>query len=114
MAASAAPTLTMRVLPPGLYAGQANKVIERSALVTRRHGVILLSGLLGPLFYLLAIQVGFGVLVGTVIGPAGEPIPYEQFVAPALLGAAAMNGAIFETTYPIFFKLRFNKHYVAM
>ncbi|WP_245566009.1 ABC transporter permease [Thermocrispum municipale] len=104
----------MRVLPPGLYAGQANKVIERSALVTRRHWVIVLSGLLEPVFYLLAIQVGFGVLVGTVIGPAGEPIPYEQFVAPALLGAAAMNGAIFETTYPIYFKLRFNKLYDAM
>lgn len=109
-----ASTLVLRVLPPGLYAGRAGMVIERTALVTARNWVIIVSGLLEPLFYLLAFQVGFGTLVGTVEGAAGRQIPYEEFVAPALLGAAAMNGAIFETTYPIYFKLRFNKLYDAM
>ena len=114
MTGRASPALALRILPPGLYAGQARKVIERSALVTRKQWMIVLTGLLEPVFYLLAFQVGFGALVGAVMGPAGEPIPYEQFVAPALLGAAAMNGAVFETTYPIYFKLRFNKLYDAM
>lgn len=89
-------------------------VIERTAQVTRRHWMIIASGVLEPLLYLVAFQVGFGVLVGAVDGPSGRPIPYEEFVAPALLAAAAMNGAIFETTYPIYFKLRFNKLYDAM
>lgn len=106
--------LLLRVLPPGMYAGQARKVIERSAQVTMRHWAIILSGLLEPVFYLLAFQVGFGALVGSVAGPGGTQVPYAEFVAPALLGAAAMNGAIFETTYPIYFKLRFNKLYDAM
>jgi lipooligosaccharide transport system permease protein len=106
--------LVFRVLPPGLYAGRARMVIERTAQVTMKQWVIIASGLLEPVFYLLAFQVGFGALVGDVAGPGGRLIPYEEFVAPALLGAAAMNGAIFETTYPIYFKLRFNKLYDAM
>ncbi|MGH3432073.1 MAG: ABC transporter permease [Thermocrispum sp.] len=114
MTAPSSSGLVLRVLPPGLYAGQARRVVERCALVTRRHWVIVLSGLLEPVFYLLAFQVGFGALVGAVAGPSGEPVPYAEFVAPALLGASAMNGAIFETTYPIYFKLRFNKLYDAM
>lgn len=109
-----ASTLVLRVLPPGLYAGRAGMVIERTALVTVRNWVIIASGLLEPLFYLLAFQVGFGALVGTVAASDGTQIPYADFVAPALLGAAAMNGAVFETTYPIYFKLRFNKLYDAM
>jgi lipooligosaccharide transport system permease protein len=62
-------------------------------------------------FYLFAVGVGIGALVGDVTGPDGQPITYAQYVAPALLAASAMNGAVFESTMNIFFKLRFQKTY---
>ncbi|MCG8479357.1 MAG: hypothetical protein MI724_09705, partial [Spirochaetales bacterium] len=51
------------------------------------------------------IGIGLGELVGDVAGPGGRPVAYAAFVAPALLGASAMNGAILESTFNIFFKL---------
>ena len=36
-------------------------------------------------------------------------ISYEEFVAPALFAASAMNGAIYETTGNVFFKLQYAK-----
>lgn len=106
--------LLLRVLPPGLYAGMAGKVIERSALVTTKLWLIVASGFLEPVLYLFAFQVGFGTLVSEVTGPGGQPISYVAFVAPGLLAASAMNGAIFETTYPVYFKVRHSKLYEAM
>jgi lipooligosaccharide transport system permease protein len=38
-------------------------------------------------------------------------VSYAAFVAPALLAASAMNGAIYESTLNIFFKLRYGKIY---
>lgn len=104
----------LRVLPPGLYAGRARMVVERSALVSIRMWLIVASGVLEPVFYLMAFQVGFGALVSKVIGPGGLSMSYVAFVAPALLAASAMNGAIFETTYPVYFKVRFSKLYEGM
>lgn len=106
--------LVWRVIPPGRYAGRARMVVERSALVSAKLWLIVLSGVLEPVFYLLAFQVGFGVLVTEVAGPGGRPMSYVAFVAPALLAASAMNGAVFETTYPIYFKMRFSKLYDGM
>ncbi len=37
-----------------------------------------------------------------------------MFVAPGLLAASAMNGAIFEATFNFFFKLRYQKTYDAI
>ena len=42
----------------------------------------------------------------TVAGPDGQPIPYAVFVAPALLATSAMNGAIYDSTFNVFFKLQ--------
>jgi lipooligosaccharide transport system permease protein len=53
-------------------------------------------------------------LVGTVTGPGGAPVKYAAFVAPALLGSSAMNGAIYESTVNIFFKLKYGKIYDAI
>ena len=36
------------------------------------------------------------------------------FVAPGLLASSAMNGAIYDSTFNIFFKLRYAKTYDAM
>lgn len=106
--------LLIRVLPPGMYSGRAGALIERAITVYGRSWTILLSGALEPLFYLLAFQVGFGKLVQTVPGPDGRPMSYVAFVAPALLASSAMNGAVFESTYNLFFKLRYAKTYDAM
>src|SRR6202030_2635117 len=67
-----------------------------------------------PLFYLLGIGFGLGTLVGNVTGPNGSPITYAQFVAPALLAASSMNGAIYDSTINVFFKLKFAKTYDAI
>ena len=106
--------LFLRILPPALYAGRARMLVERSAMVYRGNLLIFLSGAVEPFLYLLAFQLGFGKLVTEVTGPDGHPMSYVAFVAPALLATSAMNGAVFESTYNLFFKLRYAKLYDAM
>ena len=88
---------------------RARFLVERNIYVYRHTWIVLLSGFFEPLFYLGSIGFGLGALVGMVNGPGGQPISYQLFVAPALLGSAAMNGAIAEGTFNFFFKLRYNK-----
>ena len=63
---------------------------------------------------LISIGFGLGALVGEVPGPTGEPIPYQLFVAPALLASAAMNGAISESTFNFFFMLNYSKTFASI
>lgn len=103
------------LVPPTVRGGRgAPRVIERNLLVARRTWLVVLSGFVEPVFYLLAIDVGLGRLVGDVTGPAGAPVSYAAFAAPALLAASAMNGAVYESTFNIFFRLRYGKLYEAM
>ena len=106
--------LLLRILPPGLYAGRARMLVERSVRVSRNNWAIFVSGAAEPFLYLVAFQLGFGKLVTEVAGPDGRPMSYVAFVAPALLATSAMNGAVFESTYNLFFKLRYAKLYDAM
>src|SRR5438552_3908225 len=71
---------------------------------------MLVSGLVEPLFYLLSI--GLGQLVGQVAGPGGT-VSYTAFVAPALLASSAMNGAVYDSTFNVFFRLKYAKLYDA-
>jgi len=89
-------------------------MLERSFLVYKRIWLVIFSGFFEPVFYLFSIGVGIGKLVGDVPGPGGQAVEYAAFVAPALLGASAMNGAIYESTFNIFFKLRYGKVYDAI
>lgn len=108
-------TLLARATPPILSGGRrAGRLLERNLLVYRRTWMILFSGFAEPVFYLFAVGVGLGQLVGDLTGPDGTPITYTEFVAPALLAASAMNGAVFESTFNIFFKLRFARTYDAV
>jgi len=106
--------LLLRILPPGLYSGRSSAVLERALLVYRSGWLLFTSGAAEPLLYLFAFQVGFGRLVTEVAGPGGHPMSYTAFVAPGLLATSAMNGAVFESTYNLFFKLRYAKTYDAM
>jgi lipooligosaccharide transport system permease protein len=83
-------------------------LVERHARVYRHLWLMLLSGVAEPLFYLLSIGVGLGRLVGTVGG-----VSYTAYVAPALLATSAMNGAIYDSTFNVFFLLKYAKVYDA-
>lgn len=87
--------------------------MERNLMVGRRHWFILLSGFVEPLLYLFSIGVGLGQLIDT-FEYGGQTVTYVAFVAPALLAASAMNGAVLESTMNIFFKLTYDKTYDAM
>jgi lipooligosaccharide transport system permease protein len=106
--------LLFRIVPPGRYAGRARMLVERELLVNRRTWLAVVSGLGEPVLYLFAIGLGFGKLAGDVLGPGGRPISYLAFVAPALLAAAAMNGAVYDSTFNLFFKIKYNRTYEAM
>lgn len=92
----------------------AARIIERNLLLTRNTWLVFLSGVVEPVVYLFAINVGLGRLVGDVTGPGGTPVSYAAFAAPALLAASAMNGAVYESTFNIFFRLRYGKLYDAI
>jgi lipooligosaccharide transport system permease protein len=93
---------------------RAWRMIERNLLVYKHGWLVLLSGFFEPLFYLLSIGFGLGRLVGDVAGPGGQQIPYALFVAPALLAASSMNGAITESTFNFFFKLNYDKTFASI
>lgn len=94
-------------------AGATRMVVLRNFLQFRRSWVVFLSGFLEPVLYLFSIGVGVGKLIDhfTV---EGHQIPYAEFVAPAMLATAAMNGAIYDSTFNLFFKLKFEKVYDQM
>jgi lipooligosaccharide transport system permease protein len=48
-----------------------------------------------------------------VTGPGGRPVGFTSFVAPALLATSSMNGAVFDSTFNVFFRLKYNKFYDA-
>ena len=104
----------LRIIPPELLAARRpQRMLERAVMVNRRTWLIIVSGFFEPLFYLLSIRIGFGELVGDVT-VAGQAIPYDEFVAPALMAASAMNGAVYETTMNVFFKIKHAKLYDAV
>jgi lipooligosaccharide transport system permease protein len=91
------------------FGGRASlHLVERHARVGRHLWLMVLSGIGEPLFYLLSIGVGLGQLVGTVGG-----VSYTAYVAPALLATSSMNGAIYDSTFNVFFLIKYAKTYDA-
>ena len=89
-------------------------VLERNLLVYKHIWLVIFSGFIETLVYLFAVRIGFGTLAGDIHLESGATVDYSTYVAPALLAAAAMNGAVFESTMNIYFKLKFAKTYDAM
>jgi lipooligosaccharide transport system permease protein len=108
------PGIVARITPLALLGGRhASRVLERNILVYRRSWIFIVSGFFEPLFYLLSIGVGLSQLVGP-INVDGKLVPYTAFVAPGLLASSAMNGAMLDSTFLVFFKLKIAKTYDAM
>ena len=116
-------SVALRMLPPaGLLARLRRagtdvgslRLIERHARAYGRAWLVFVSGVFEPLFYLLSVGLGLGVLVGKVAGPGGHLIPYREFVAPGLLAVSSMNGAMYDSTFNVFFRLKYAKLYDAV
>ncbi|MEU3860071.1 ABC transporter permease [Streptomyces sp. NPDC028722] len=88
-------------------AQRAAAVFGRNAAAARHPSYlwVLLSGLFEPVFFLLSIGLGVGSLVGTV-QDGGQSLRYADYVAPAMLAASVMNGAVSESVFNFFTKLR--------
>jgi lipooligosaccharide transport system permease protein len=103
--------------------GRASNALGRSAAVTTRdliavthsgYWLVVISGFLEPVLYLASIGIGVGGLIGDFHLADGTTISYAAFVAPAMLAASAMNGALAETTFNFFARLKWVRLYEAM
>src|ERR1700742_4834272 len=96
---------------PGL---RGLRLIERHARFYRRMWLVVAAGAAEPLFYMLSVGVGIGGLIGDVAGAGGQPGPSRGVVAPRLLAVSALNGALADSTFNIFGRLKFDKLYDAV
>ncbi len=108
-------SVLLRVLPlQPLSFRRAGHLVFRNLLVARRTWLLFVSGLFEPFFYLLSIGIGIGALVGGVVTESGTTLSYQEFVAPALMASAAMNGAVYDSVFNLYFKLRYSRLYDAV
>ncbi|GAB1645699.1 ABC transporter permease [Krasilnikovia sp. MM14-A1259] len=90
-------------------------VVERNMAALRTaYWVVLLSGFLEPVLYLFSIGVGVGALIGDLRLPDGRVVGYAAFVSPAMLASSAMSGALSETTFNFFGKMKYMRLYDGM
>ncbi|MEV5765715.1 ABC transporter permease [Micromonospora sp. NPDC052213] len=91
---------------------RSTSVAERNVAALKSvYWLLLVSGFVEPLLYLLSIGVGVGALVGDLTLSGGQVVTYAAFVAPAMLASSAMTGALSETTFNFFGKMKYMKLY---
>ena len=113
-AVTEAPT-TRRGGVRALWAGNPWAVVQRGLIAARSSSwIVVLSGFFEPVFYLASMGIGLGALVGDVQTSQGVDVPYAAYIAPALLAVSAMNGAVYDSTWNVFFKLNYGKLYEGM
>jgi lipooligosaccharide transport system permease protein len=95
---------------------RAAAVAGRNVAAARHFGYwwVLFSGFFEPVLYLLSIGIGVGALVKGFTLADGRTISYAAFVAPAMLAASAMNGALAESTMNLFGKMKYMRLYDAV
>ncbi|MCW2834041.1 MAG: transporter [Nocardioides sp.] len=101
------------VHPPLGPARAAWLLVTRSCIVYRQAWKLFLTGFLEPVFFLFSIGIGVGQLIES-FEVNGQAIPYAEFVAPGMLAVSAFNGALMDSTYNVFFKLKYDKLYDQM
>lgn len=95
-----------------LWSGNPWAVVQRGLIAARSSSwVVVLSGFFEPVFYLFSLGIGLGTLIEKVETSSGLEVSYAAFIAPALLAVSAMNGAIYDSTWNVFFKLNYGKLY---
>jgi lipooligosaccharide transport system permease protein len=92
---------------------RAGTVVERNRLAYRHAWAVFVSGFFEPLFYLGAVGFGLGRFIDE-ISFGGDSISYAVFVAPGMLAASTLNGAIADGFFNPFFKLNWMRTYDAM
>jgi lipooligosaccharide transport system permease protein len=105
-----------RIGKPGeqVFAGRPYVMIQRAFLAFKRSSwFVVLSGFVEPVLYLASFGYGLSSLVGPM-NSSGQSISYAAFIAPGLLATSAMNGAIYDSTFNVFFKMHHGKVYNAM
>jgi lipooligosaccharide transport system permease protein len=85
-------------------------LVERNARASRHSLLVILSGFFEPVFFLFSLGIGIGALVGDLQFDS-RTVSYREFVAPALLAASAMNGAVMDSTFNVFWKLKYARLY---
>ena len=89
---------------------QAFRVWQREVSVYKYvYKSTIVSNLMDPLIYLMALGFGLGAYVNRMQG-----MPYIQFIAPGLISSSIMAAASFETTINTFVRIHFDHVYEAM
>jgi lipooligosaccharide transport system permease protein len=97
------------------YAGRSHVILERSLVALKSSNWFpVVSGFLEPLLYLFSFGYGVGTLIGDIQVSNGQVVSYAMFIAPGLLATSAMNGAIYDSTWNVYFKLHEGKIYHGM
>ena len=86
------------------------KVFYRNMLVFRKTWKAnIMFNFIEPVLYLWAIGLGLGAYVSNING-----LPYLDFLAPALIGSAAMFATTYEMTYGSFTRMGYQKTFHGM
>lgn len=87
---------------------------QRIRQMSKWKGIIAIVAIGNPLFYLIAIGVGVGVLVSENSGTSGTGgVEYILFIAPALLANSALLGAMDEAVFPVLEGFKWRKMFYA-
>ena len=86
------------------------KLVQRNAVAYRHAWIAILSGFFEPVFYLGAVGFGVGQFIDS-IPYRGAYVSYASFMAPGMLAASVLNGALFDGFFSPFFKLNWMKTY---
>ena len=89
---------------------RAGQLVYRNALAYKHYWIAFISGFFEPVFYLLAVGFGVGQFVDGVPFGGGQ-LDYPSFLAPGMLAASTLNGALFDGFFSPFFKLNWMRTY---